>query len=116
MLVTKKTLMATENQLQSCRLLLSDSHDQLQAIRGAVDVGGGIYKRILECREMADNVRRLGGAVACHESMMLLDHLAFFDGWLLHLANHMTRTPVYQKHLERAVRVGDVSVIYQGSR
>ncbi|MFB3241459.1 hypothetical protein Q7C15_22110, partial [Aeromonas salmonicida] len=58
MFVTRKRFIATENQLQSCRQLLAARHGELMAIRKAASANGGIYKCILECREVAHELRK----------------------------------------------------------
>ncbi|MDF9722716.1 hypothetical protein P4S07_023435 [Serratia marcescens] len=112
--MTRKRFIATENQLSSCRQLLANSHMRLQAIQAAECSGCGIYKRILECREMAERVRRLMSSGDCADSQMLLDHLAYMDGWLRHLASTLPQD-VNSRHLVHAVMDGDVQDIYRGT-
>lgn len=114
MFVTRKRFITTENQLASCRQSLTDSHDLLQKIQAAESCGSGIYKRILECREMAERVRRLMPSEACRDSHMLLDHLAYMDGWLRYLASTLPQD-AHSRHLVNAVMDGDVQDIYRGT-
>lgn len=114
MFVTRKRFIATENQLSSCRQLLVNSHMRLQAIQAAECSGSGIYKRILECREMAERVRHLMPSGDCRDGHMLLDHLAYMDGWLRHLASTLSQD-ANSRHLINAVMDGDVQEIYRGT-
>ncbi len=114
MFVTRKRFIATENQLQSCRQLLANSHMKLQAIQAAECSGSGIYKRILECREMAERVRSLMLSGDCHDGHVLLDHLAYMDGWLRHLASTLPQD-AHSRHLINAVMEGDLHDIYRGT-
>lgn len=114
MFVTRKRFIATENQLARCRQSLADSHDLLQKIQAAESCGSGIYKRILECREMAERVRRLMPSDACRDSHMLLDHLAYMDGWLRYLASTLPQN-ANSRYLANAVMDGDVQDIYRGT-
>lgn len=76
MFVTRKRFIATENQLQSCRQLLAARHGELMAIRQAASAKGGIYKCILECREVAHELREQLPADQDGHSPYLFDKLA----------------------------------------
>lgn len=111
MFVKRKTFDACCHQLTSCRLLLSANQATLGRLRSAAGEGGEVYKRILECREMAAWVRRItapGSDQSC-----LLDHLAYMDGWLLHLANELALTG-YIRQMLQAVLKDDVTELYGG--
>ncbi|MGE4995740.1 hypothetical protein AB8896_21000 [Yersinia enterocolitica] len=111
MIVTRKRFITTESELQSCRQLLASSTDSLAGIQIAAGSGSGIYKRILECREMAERVRRLMPLTPCHDSYMLLDHLSYMDSWLTHLAMALPQDPDTLP-LKQWVLAGDATLIY----
>lgn len=111
MIVTRKRFITTESELQSCRQLLASRTDSLAGIQVAAGSGSGIYKRILECREMAERVRRLMPPTPCHDSYMLLDHLSYMDSWLTHLAMTLPQDP-NALPLKQWVLAGDASLIY----
>lgn len=111
MFVKRKTFDACFHQLTSCRLLLSANQESLGQLRSAAEVGGGIYKRILECREMAEGVRRM--TTPGSDQRRLLDHLVYMDGWLLQLANALPLTG-HTRQILQAVLNGDVAGIYEG--
>ncbi|MDR5020224.1 hypothetical protein RF657_17795 [Yersinia rochesterensis] len=111
MFVTHKRFITTENELQNCRQLLASSTDSLAGIQVAAGSGSGIYKRILECREMAERVRRLMPSASCRDSLMLLDHLAYMDGWLTHLATTLP-LDINAGLLEKTALAGNVAMIY----
>lgn len=114
MLVRKKVLAERENELRCCRELLTSRYEELRTIRDAASGGGGIYKRILECREMAEYVRRLMPVGKSHDGYRLLDHLAYMDGWLRYLAATLPQDP-HSHLLARAVKEGDVARLYHGT-
>lgn len=111
MFVMRKTFAACDHQLANCRLLLTVNQKTLGQLRSAAGEGGEIYKRILECREMAASVRRI--TTPGSDQSSLLDHLAYMDGWLLHLANALPLTG-YIRQMLQAVLNGDIAGIYEG--
>ncbi|QKJ09347.1 hypothetical protein [Yersinia massiliensis] len=111
MFVSHQRFMTTENQLQDCQQLLASRSDELECILAAAKNGSGIYKRILECREMAERVRRLMPSTSCRDSLMLLDHLAYMDGWLTHLAKTLP-LDTNAGLLEKTALAGNVAMIY----
>lgn len=111
MLVKRKTCDACCQQLTICRLLLSANEKELGRLRSAAGEGEEVYKRILECREMAARVRRI--TTPGSDQSSLLDHLAYMDGWLLHLANELALTG-YIRSMLQEVSKGDVTELYGG--
>jgi hypothetical protein len=111
MFVMRKTFAACDHQLASCRLLLTVNQKTLGQLRSAAGEGGEIYKRILECREMAASVRRI--TTPGSDQSSLLDHLAYMDGWLLHLANALPLTG-YIRQMLQAVLKEEVAELYDG--
>lgn len=106
-----ETFDACFHQLTFCRLLLSANEKTLGRLRSAAGEGGEVYKRILECREMAARVRRI--TTPGSDQSSLLDHLAYMDGWLLHLANELALTG-YIRQMLQAVLKDDVNELYGG--
>lgn len=110
MFVLRNTFATCDQKLANCRLLLNISQEALSQLRSAAEVGGGIYKRILECREMAAGVRRI--TTPGSDQSSLTDHLAYMDGWLLQLANALPLTG--HIHMLPAVLKDDVTRLYDG--
>lgn len=111
MFVTRKRFIATENQLQSCRQLLAARHGELMAIRQAASAKGGIYKCILECREVAHELR----ADQDGHSPYLFDKLALIDSLLSTLAALLPPQDE-ARPTARMVAAGDVQEIYRGTQ
>lgn len=91
--VIRKRFNATENQLRKCQQLLAHRSDSLSVIKVASASHCGVYKRIIECREMAERVRRLMPSPPCHDSYELLDKLSTMDDWLTRLALTLPQDP-----------------------
>ncbi|WP_368927304.1 hypothetical protein [Serratia marcescens] len=115
MFVTRKRFIATENQLQSCRQLLAARHGELMAIRKAASANGGIYKCILECRELAHELREQLPADQDGHSPYLFDKLALIDSLLSTLAALLPPQDE-ARPTARMVAAGDVQEIYRGTQ
>jgi len=81
----------------------------------AIDTGGGVYKRILECRQMAESLNRLFPTDLPQDAERVLDHLAHLDGWLLHLATKLPPEDGPHQMMVEEVAAGDRKKIYRNN-
>lgn len=94
---------------------LSRVCDEYQSLCRAINSGGGAYKRILECRQMATILNSLFPSTLPHSAETLLDHLAFLDGWLLHLATKLPPEYSPRELMAEEVASGDRKAIYRNN-
>lgn len=80
-----------------------------------IDSGGGVYKRILECRQMAENLTSLFPSDLPPDAENILDHLAYLDGWLLHLATLLPSKDSPHHMMEKEVAAGNRQQIYRNN-
>lgn len=93
---------------------LSGVCDEYQSLCRAIG-SGGVYKRILECRQMAENINSLFPSDLPDDAQKLLDHLAFLDGWLLHLADKLPPEDHCRNTMVGEVQSGDRKSIYRNN-
>jgi hypothetical protein len=115
MFVMRKTHEVSERQLHICRDLLSHRESELMAIRLAASARGGIYKCILECREVAHALREHLPDEQQDRSPHLLDKLALIDTLLNNLAALLPPQDE-ARPAARMVADGDVQDIYRGTQ
>ncbi|TNL06123.1 hypothetical protein CYD30_20705, partial [Kosakonia cowanii] len=94
---------------------LSGISDEYQSLYIALDSGGGIFKRILECREMAASLNSLFPSTLPHCAETLLDHLAYLDGWLLQVAARLPPEYSQRNLVAEEVAAGDRKKIYRNN-
>lgn len=94
---------------------LSRVCDEYQALCRAIDSGGGVYKRILECRQMAESLNALFPSALPQGAETLLDHLAYLDGWLLQVATKLPPEDRHRNLVAEEVAAGDRKKIYRNN-
>nr|WP_241390746.1 hypothetical protein [Serratia proteamaculans] len=111
MFVTRKTHEVSERQLHICRDLLSHRESELMAIRQAASAHGGVYKCILECREVAHALRECEPAGQPGSYVYLFDKLALIDRLLNRLAALLPPQDE-ARHTARIVAEQDAQAMY----
>jgi len=89
--------------------------DEYASLCRVIDSGGGVYKRILECRQMAVSLNRLFPTDLPQDAERVLDHLAYLDGWLLHLATRLPPEGGPRQMMVEEVAAGDRKQIYRNT-
>lgn len=89
--------------------------DEFDSLCRVIDSGGGVYKRILECRQMAESLTSLFPSDLPPDAEKILDHLAYLDGWLLHLATRLPSVDSSHQVMEKEVAVGNRKQIYRNT-
>jgi hypothetical protein len=111
MFVTRKTHDVSERQLHICRDLLLQRESELMAIRQAASAHGGVYKCILECREVAHGVRECLPEGQSGHCAYLFDKLALIDRLLNRLAALLPPQDE-ARHTARIVAEQDAQAMY----
>ena len=111
MFVMRKTHEVSERQLHICRDLLSHRESELMAIRQAASAHGGVYKCILECREVAHALREHLPAGQPGDCAYLFDKLALIDSLLNRLAALLPPQDE-ARHTARIVAAQDAQALY----